>query len=147
MDIRILTEPDSALEDQTRDRLVEHNVAASEAVRLRFEPQHLKAEPVSAYAMRDDVLVGGCVGHTENLWHWLTIDLLWVHDDQRGTGLGRRLLEAVEEQARSRGCRWSKLNTWDFQAPDFYAHCGYEVYARETDYPPGHVNHLMRKTL
>ena len=40
-----------------------------------------------------------------------------------------------------------QLNTWEFQAPDFYARCGYVVYGRETDFPPGHTNHLMRKDL
>ena len=63
------------------------------------------------------------------------------------TGLGRELLAAVEEQARERGCRWAKLNTWEFQAPDFYDRCGYVTYGREIDFPPGHVNHLMRKEL
>ena len=77
----------------------------------------------------------------------LPIDLMWVRHDQRGNGWGRELLTAVEEQARQRGCRWAKLITWEFQAPDFYSRCGYAVYARETDYPPGRVNHLMRKTL
>jgi GNAT superfamily N-acetyltransferase len=148
MGTRLLTDPDSAHEDATRERLIAHNVAASEAVRRRFEPQHLKAEPVAAYAVDDGgELLGGCVGRIEALWQWLTIDLMWVRDDQRGNGLGRELLTAVEEQARQRGCRWAKLNTWEFQAPDFYSRCGYEVYAREQDYPPGHVNHLMRKSL
>jgi GNAT superfamily N-acetyltransferase len=72
---------------------------------------------------------------------------MWVRARDRGKGLGRQLLAAVEEQARERGCRWAKLNTWEFQAPGFYARCGYVVYGRETDYPPGHVNHLMRKDL
>ena len=145
---RLRTVPDSALQDLVRDRLVEHNVEVSEMVLRRFEPQHLKTRPVQAYAVDDaGDLVGGCVGSTEDLWHWLTIDLMWVSPAQRGTGLGRRLLEEVERQARERGCRWAKLNTWEFQAPGFYASCGYEIYARETDYPPGHVNHLMRKDL
>jgi hypothetical protein len=37
--------------------------------------------------------------------------------------------------------------TWDFQAPLSHEACGYDVYAREVDHPPGHVNHLMRKEL
>lgn len=145
---QLLTDPDDSHHDAVTDGLVAHNKAASEAVRERFEPQHLKTRSAQAYAVDDEGrLVGGCVGSTEDLWRWLTIDLMWVRDDLRGTGLGRHLLTEVENQARDRGCRWAKLNTWEFQAPEFYAACGYEVYAREVDYPPGHVNHLMRKDL
>jgi hypothetical protein len=64
-----------------------------------------------------------------------------------GHGPRSTALCEVEEQARERGCRWAKLNTWEFQAPEFYAQCGYDIYGRETDYPPGHTNHLMRKDL
>ena len=145
---RIELDPDQQREDETTEGLVEHNKAASELVRLRFQPENLPSRPVVAYAVDDaGELLGGCVGSTEDVWQWLTIDMMWVHPDQRGSGLGRRLLEAVEEQARERGCRWAKLNTWEFQAPEFYAQCGYEVYGREVDYPPGHVNHLMRRDL
>ena len=72
---------------------------------------------------------------------------VWKLQCHRGKGLGRLLLAAVEEEARERGCRWAKLNTWEFQAPDFYARCGYVIYGREIDFPPGHTNHLMRKDL
>lgn len=145
---RIETTPDPRREDELTERLVEHNKAASEAVRRRFTADNLPARPVEAYAVdQAGELLGGCVGSTEDVWHWLTVDMMWVRPSRRGEGLGRRLLEAVEDQARERGCRWSKLNTWEFQAPEFYARCGYSVYGRETDYPPGHVNHLMRKDL
>jgi GNAT superfamily N-acetyltransferase len=145
---RIDLAPDSRHKDDLTERLVLHNQAASEAVRQRFEPPNLSSRAAEAYALDDaDELLGGCVGSTIDVWHWLTIDLMWVHPSQRGKGLGRELLASVEEQARQRGCRWAKLNTWEFQAPEFYARSGYLVYGRETDYPPGHVNHLMRKDL
>ena len=144
----LTTDPDQRRTDEVRDRLIEHNEAASEMVRLRFLPEHLPSVPAVAYAHdASGRLLGGCVGHTEDLWHWLTVDLMWVADDQRGTGLGRSLLAAVEQQARDRGCRWAELTTWEFQAPDFYARCGYRLYATEPDYPPGRTNHLMRKDL
>jgi GNAT superfamily N-acetyltransferase len=145
---RIELGPDEGREETVTDGLVAHNLEASAAMRERFEPANLPARPVAAYAVDDDgELLGGCVGSTVDVWQWLTIDTMWVHTDRRGQGLGRRLLAAVEQQARERGCRWARLNTWEFQAPDFYARCGYETYGRETDYPPGHTNHLMRKDL
>jgi GNAT superfamily N-acetyltransferase len=144
----VATEPDERLHDELSERLVEHNQAASDAIRLRFEPGNLRARTVEAYALDDyGELVGGCVGSTEDVWQWLTIDVMWVSSGRRREGVGRLLLETVEEQARARGCRWAKLNTWEFQAPDFYAACGYAEYGQEVDYPPGHVNHLMRKDL
>lgn len=143
----IVTGPRADLEEVLTDRLVEFNIAASEAVRERFEPDNLRSNPLAAWALDGERLVGGCVGRTEDVWHWLTVDTMWVDASLRGTGLGRALLASVEDQARARGCRWAKLNTWDFQAPGFYGACGYDVYAREVDYPPGHVNHLMRKDL
>lgn len=145
---RIERGPDEGREDQITTRLVEHNQEASAAVRRRFEPENLRSRPVAAYAVDDGgELVGGCSGSTVDVWHWLTVDVMWVRPSHRGEGLGRGLLAAVEEQARERGCRWAKLNTWDFQAPEFYARSGYHVYGRETDYPPGHTNYLMRKDL
>ena len=139
--------PDEERSDAIRASLVAHNKDAAEAVRVRFEPENLAATTVAAYASDAGELVGGCVGSVVDVWHWLEVDLLWVRSDQRGTGLGRTLLTAVEQQARDRGCRWAKLNTWDFQAPDFYERCGYSVYGRETDFPPGHTNFYMRKDL
>lgn len=140
--------PDERREHQVTEGLVEHNQAASAAIRRRFEPDNLPARPVAAYAVDDaGNLLGGCVGSTVDVWHWLTVDTLWVDPSHRGEGIGRRLLASVEEQARERGCRWAKLNTWDFQAPDFYARYGYATYGQEIDFPPGHTNHLMRKEL
>ena len=139
--------PHAGHEEAVTDRLVEHNKAASEVVRVRFEPANLRSRPVAAFALDGDRLVGGCVGRTEDVWHWLSVDTMWVDPARRGEGIARTLLESVEQQARDRGCRWSKLNTFDFQAPGFYLACGYAEYGREVDYPPGHVNHLLRRTL
>ena len=141
------TGPDERAEDVVTERLVEHNKRRAPIVRERFEPQHLPSRPLAVYAYCGDRLVGGCAGSTEDLWQWLTVDTMWVEDGLRGRGLGRELLAAVEDEARRRGCRWAKLNTFDFQAPAFYERCGYVEYGREVDYPPGHTNVLLRKDL
>ncbi|WP_246024147.1 GNAT family N-acetyltransferase [Azospirillum ramasamyi] len=93
----------------------------------------------------DGALKGGLVGYTN--WEWLYVDLLWVDESTRGSGLGGRILAAAEQEARLRGCRWSRLYTYDFQAPGFYPKQGYSVWAEMEGYPPGHRQIWFRKDL
>ena len=58
----------------------------------------------------------------------LMIDRLWVAEEQRGKGLGRRLLLAVEQEGRRQGARRAELNTFGFQAPGFYEKMGYRQF-------------------
>ena len=74
------------------------------------------------------------------------IELLWVRDDQRGTGLGARLLAAAEAEIRRRGCDRVTLDTHSFQAPGFYARFGYIECGRTPGYPNGHDHiHLVKR--
>lgn len=69
--------------------------------------------------------MAGFIGTT---WgQWLTIEALWVDEVWRGKGAGKQLLQAAEQQAASRGCRFAITDTFDFQALDFYKKCGYQL--------------------
>ena len=57
------------------------------------------------------------------------------------------MLAAAEERAISHGCRWSHLQTLDFQALPFYERRGYEVFGVLEGYPPGSKRYYLRKTL
>lgn len=139
---------DAALEEQLVDGLVEFNKSRSAVVRDRFRPENLKSEPAQVFAVAPDgVLLGGCAGRIERVWHWLTIDTMWVDEAARGHGIGRALLHAMEDAGRHSGCLWAEVTTFDFQAPDFYRKAGYVEYGVKHDYPPGHANHLFRKDL
>jgi ribosomal protein S18 acetylase RimI-like enzyme len=72
---------------------------------------------------------------------------LWVHEAQRGRGLGRALLQAAEAEAAYRGCEQVVLSTHSFQAPAFYERLGYERHAVIRGQPAGHANIVYVKRL
>ncbi|MDF1794256.1 MAG: GNAT family N-acetyltransferase [Thalassobaculaceae bacterium] len=102
-------------------------------------------EEFALRATRDGELVGTLIGST-NL-SWLHISLLSVRPGERRSGVGSALLARAEELGRARGCIGVWLDTYDFQAPDFYPRFGYAEIGRIEDMPPGHVRHYFTKRL
>lgn len=97
--------------------------------------------------VRDDsgLVIGGLLGDT--YWGWLGISLFWLRADLRGQGLGAHLLRLAEDEARRRGCTQAHVDTFDFQALDFYRKYGYTVFGQLDGLPPGHTRYYLRKTL
>jgi len=93
----------------------------------------------------DQEIVGGVLG--EVYWGWLYIDLLWIKNELRGCGYGHRLLTRAEDEARQRGAKNAYLDTFSFQAPDFYKKHGYQVFGELEFFPPGHQRYFFRKQL
>lgn len=93
----------------------------------------------------DQEIIGGVLGET--YWEWFYIDLLWVKDELRGQGYGHRLLTIAEQEARQRGAKNAYLDTFSFQAPDFYKQHGYQVFGELHDFPPGHQRYFLKKRL
>jgi GNAT superfamily N-acetyltransferase len=144
---RIETGDDKDRRDLLRRRLLDANTAASPVLRaLRGTPGEREL-PLHVWALAEDgALAGGLAGHTWTTW--LHVTYLWVEGRHRGTGLGSRLLSEAERVAREeRACLRSRLETWDFQAPDFYRKRGYEVVCVIPDYPPGVTEYTLTKRL
>lgn len=93
----------------------------------------------------DEKIVGGVLG--ELYWGWFHLDLLWVKEELRERGYGHLLLKTVEDEARQRGAKSVFLDTFSFQAPDFYAQHGYQVFGELQDFPPGHQRYFLKKQL
>lgn len=56
----------------------------------------------------------------------LHINMLGVRSEHRRKGLGGELLARAEEAGHADGCTTASVDTFSFQAPDFYPLHGYE---------------------
>jgi GNAT superfamily N-acetyltransferase len=91
-----------------------------------------------------DELLGGLWASTN--YSYLHIDLLYLPEDMRRTGLGTQLIAQAEQEAIHRGCTTAWLDTFSFQARGFYERIGYTVFGTLEDYPPGHSRFFLKKT-
>lgn len=86
--------------------------------------------------------VWGRIGHG-----WLFIEMVFVPEALRGSGLGASLLAQAERQARARGCAAVWLDTFSPAARDFYLRQGYAAFGALDGYPPGHTRWFLSKRL
>ena len=94
----------------------------------------------------EGAIVGGVHGNYGS-FGWMYVDTLWVSERLRGNDYGTRLMNLIEDAAIRNGCTQSYLNTFSFQAPEFYKKLGYTVFAELEDFPAGHSRIFMRKRL
>lgn len=90
-----------------------------------------------------DEIVGGVIAAV--YWDWLYIDLMWMKAEVRGCGYGSRLLQLAETEAKRLGAKHAFLDTFSFQAPDFYQKQGYRIFGELPDFPAGHQRYFMTK--
>jgi ribosomal protein S18 acetylase RimI-like enzyme len=139
----IRLEPSSpAYEKFIVDQIIDYNL---QFVGSPFESYN---QPIS-YMIKDakDAVIAGING-TFYVRSTLHVDILWVAQEHRQSGYGSQLLQAAEQEAKSRGGQLVHLSTYDFQAKDFYLKHGYEIFGTLDDCPaPGRRRFYVRKTL
>jgi predicted N-acetyltransferase YhbS len=141
VDIEVVSDPSDEEVKAVIGFLIEHGDVHG----IVWEPKKLHI------VLRDNGrIVGGLIG--DAVVNWLYIGSLAVAPELRGQGFGRRLMDEVERVARSRGYTGIWLNTFTFQAPDFYRKLGYEEFGRLDSYPEGHsrfffVKYLQERTI
>lgn len=137
--IRIVNEPNApeSLRQIVRDHLDTYNVAMTGLAEYASVSIFLKDA--------NDEVLGGVLG---SIWGgWVHIGFLWVAEVARRQGHGRSLLDAAERYAVERGCHAAQLETFSFQAPEFYAKQGYKLFAVLDGWPPGHSKYFLQKRL
>ncbi len=129
--------PPVSLETALEEGLADYN---SQQSRLRDwrPPAVIVRDPATGDA------AGGLLGRTSMGLFFL--DLFYLPEHLRRSGMGSRALRIAEEEARRRGCLAATLVTVNFQAPDFYARHGWDEFGRIAS-APGVERIFMRKTL
>ena len=99
-----------------------------------------------SHVLKDDAghAIAG-INATLYCWNIMYVDVLYVDQTHRGKGYGKLLLDAAQSKAKSLGGYLAHLDTFDWQAKDFYEHCGYQVFGILENCPPGHARYYMKK--
>lgn len=90
-------------------------------------------------------VIAGILGGT--YWGWMHIDILWVDEKFRKQGIGSKLLQAAEDEARRRESHSVHVDTMSWQAPDFYKKHGYKIISELNDIPKGNKKYHLIKQL
>ena len=93
----------------------------------------------------DGTLAGGALAR----WWGTACEVmqLWVDEAARRRGVGTALMNQVEVTAIEHGCRLIYLDTFTFQAPQFYFSLGYETVCRLDGFPEKNAKLILRKML
>jgi ribosomal protein S18 acetylase RimI-like enzyme len=73
--------------------------------------------------------------------------MLWVDEKHRNKGLGTQLLLKAEVLAGKRGCKYVHLDTFSFQAPEFYRKLGYKRFGALKPFPKGSTRYFLYKKI
>jgi GNAT superfamily N-acetyltransferase len=100
-----------------------------------------------AFLLADETgaVIGGLWGRS--YYEWFYIGLLFVPESLRGQGVGTWLLALFEDEARATGSTGIWLDTFSFQAPDFYPRHGFVPFGQLTAYPGRHTRTFFTKRL
>ncbi len=136
MQIEIVTEP-TPEDILTLEEGLEEFSAARGVMPRNYKPLALFARDSSGQ------IIAGLTGGTN--WGWLHIRLLWVAESLRNQGYGHKLVSLAEQEALKRDCHNAIVDTFSFQAHEFYQKIGYEVYGVLEDFPPGYERIYLQK--
>ena len=127
-------------QDYLVDRLVEYNLAQVETT------QKENFIDLSRKIVENGKIIAGIIARMY-CWNVVYVDTLWVDPNYRERKIGKSLLKNVETEAKSNGAKLIHLDTFDFQAKEFYKKQGYVVFGKLDDCPENHSRYFMKKLL
>ena len=80
------------------------------------------------------------------MWGVLHIELLMIKSEYRKLGLGRELYENVVDLAKETNCSMMTVETFDFQAPEYWQNKGFKIDLARPGYQ-GNTLYYLSKSL
>lgn len=140
MNVKITDKIDQKSYDRIVELLIEYNLSKTQEFRNEIN------KPIEIIARNEqDEIIGGLYGRS--IWGTLEIKTFVVKPEYRNEGIGRKLIIEAEREAKNRNCRFISLDTFSFQAPEFYEKLGFEKIGTETDFPKGFEKYYYRKKI
>lgn len=139
------SEPDAGA-DLARKWLREFNLAANGPFMEKLGQPEFAAKPLVLTAQSESAIVGALLGETQLAW--LRVSIMSVNPAHRTRGIGSALLGQAERIAIERGCRYTFVDTMEYQAPELYRRCGYALAGQIPDWDShGHAKFYFTKQL
>jgi ribosomal protein S18 acetylase RimI-like enzyme len=92
-----------------------------------------RAHGIDSNYKRFSMILSDYEGNTVGLLEAYTVfaeiyvDELWIDPNHRRKGFGSKLLHELEQQFEGKGFGNMNLHTSEYQAPEFYKKCGFEL--------------------
>lgn len=100
--------------------------------------------PFNFIAKENDEIIGIITGHS--YYKEVHISDLIVYEEHRNKHIGTKLVETVENYFKNKGFENINLTTYNFQAPEFYKKCGFNVeFVRENKETPKLTKYFLVK--
>lgn len=90
-------------------------------------------------------IIGGVIART--WWGGLDIQYLWVAQAHRKMGIGKKLMQSVQQEALTRCCHMAYVDTFSFQALGFYQRLGFSKYGELAGFAHRHTRYYLSKSL
>ena len=88
-------------------------------------------------------IIGGALGIV--MWAWYYLTDFYIDKKYRNLGIGKKVIEQVENFAKRNNALGVRIDSWNFQAPKFYQKLGYKIWGKFDDCPPGTTHYYMYK--
>jgi len=114
--VKMLDNLPKAIEDKMNQDLIDYET--SHGIDVNYKKFSL--------VLYDDEVVVGVV-NAFTAFAEIYVDDMWVDSKHRGKGYGRKLLQQLENMFEGQGFNNINLCTSQFQAPEFYKKCGFQL--------------------